>query len=548
MSDQLKRLRQRAKKLRLSGDLLNAKIAYLNILKILPDDMAAQTDLGDIHMQLEDFTAASRVYARIIEKHPKNPVVQANLGGALLRLGKVAEARTVLEYALELDPQSIFARINLGGVLQSQGELRLALENALEAVSIDPTHPLAFNNMGSAFSDLAMFNEAKHAYETAAMLDPSSVDALINLAFSESKLGNCQGAIDSYEQVLAMLPPEAALRADAVRFFASFEYLSLGNFEKGWEYYEGGFSPMAPLSAARSPDRRFTVPKWSGEALLGKTLMVWGEQGVGDELNFGTVLPELLGLDGNIIVEVDSRLVPIFQRSFPAFKVRSSQFDSETKKPHLEDYDQHIPFASLFKFYRKNIHQFSESGDFLIPNPDLTEEFRSRLAKKSGDFLIGVCWRSGLLSPTRNTGYFKIEEFAPLFHLKGLRIVNLQYGFLEEEIKNVEDLFGVTIERWPDIDYKNDLDKVFSIIDCLDLVVSVNSTPYAMAGSIGKLTFIPGKDTSWESFGQRGYEKPTPLFKSVYKFDNDVTHNTKSALFAIAEKIKCLKLQSTQND
>jgi tetratricopeptide (TPR) repeat protein len=515
MSDQLKRLRQKAKKLRLSGDLLNAKIAYLNVLKILPDDVDALLDLGDIHMQLEDFTAASRVYARIIERHPKNPLVQANLGGALLRLGKVAEARTVLQYALELEPKNIYARINLGGVLQSQGELRLALENALEAVSIDPTHPLAFNNLGSAFSDLAMFKEAKHAFETATMLDPTSIDALINLAASESKLGNRQAAIDRYEQVLSMLPPAASQRAEAVRFFASFEYLGLGELEKGWDYYEGGFSPMVPLTGARSPKRKFDAPRWTGELLSQKRLLVWAEQGLGDELNFGTCLPELLDLDGTVILEVDPRLVSIFQRSFPSFLVRPTSYDKDSMLSLHNDFDCHIPLASLHRIYRRTLESFSSNEPFLKVDPAWEEEFAKRIKRADNEIIIGLCWRSGKLNPTRNLGYTTALDLEPVLKMKNCRYVNVQYGNPEQEILSVERELGVKIEYWDDVDYKNDLEKVFGILRNVDILVSVGSAPYAMAGSIGKLALVLA-GAGWPCFGQKDLKKNRPWYKTVY--------------------------------
>jgi len=533
---ELDQLKKQAKKLRTKGRLHEAKALYEKLLKTSENDPEVSLDIGDVYMKLEDFEAATRVYAKMLEERADNPLVLSNLGGALLRLGKPADARTMLEYAIELEPKNIFARINLGGVLQAQGELKKALENALEAVSIDPTHPLAFNNLGSALSDLAMFAEAKHAFETAAMLDPKSIDALINLAGSESKLGNHQASIDRYEQVLAMLPPEAEQRAEAVKFFAAFEYLSLGNLEKGWEYYEGGFSPLVPITGARSPNRQFSVPKWDGRPLDGKTLLAWGEQGVGDELNFGTCLPELLNLDGNVIVEVDPRLVAIYQRSFPRFKVRPKQFDPVSKMPFVEDFDFHIPFASLFKFYRNSLADFSKSGGFLKTDETLDAEFATRLNKQEGEILVGICWRSGMLSPTRNIYYTSIDGFESVFKMKNCRIVNLQYSFHESEIESAESKFNINIERWHDVDYKMDLDKVFSIISCLDIVLSAGSTPSAMSGAIGKLSIIPTNEGEWQIFGQKGYEKPTPLFRSVFYIPTD-KDEIKSAIDKMPNKI-----------
>jgi Flp pilus assembly protein TadD len=516
VAGELDRTLIQAKNAHRSGRFQKAKDLYQKYLKARPDDSPAALALGDVCMHVEDFDAAAKLYASLLEGNPKQPVVLSNLGAALLRLGKPADARAVLEFCLELDPKNIYARINLGGVLQSQGEPKRALENALEAVSIDPTHPLAFNNLGSALSDLAMFNEAKHAYETAVMLNPKNVDALINLAGSESKLCHNMESADLYEKVLAMLPPEAAQRAEAVKFFAAFEYLNMGMLEKGWDYYEGGFSPLVPLNGARSPNRQFDVPRWQGGPLNGKTLLLWAEQGVGDEMNFGTCLPEMDNIDGSVILEVDYRLVDIFQRSFPRFLVRPTAFNPTTMKPLQAGFDYHLPFASLHRLYRRTIESFSRNKPFLKPNPVLVSEFKRRISKKPGDLLIGICWRSGLLSPTRNMGYMKIDELEQVFKIPSARVVNLQYGDPEPELIAAEQKFGIQILRWADVDYKYDLDKVFAIIQNLDVVFSVGSAPLCMAGSIGKLSLTLSPIGCWQNFGKKDPKANLPWFRDVF--------------------------------
>jgi tetratricopeptide (TPR) repeat protein len=272
--DRLRKQRDQAVGLRDAGKLAEAATALRTYLIKAPNDREVALIYGDVLMRLERFDDAVKFYAKWIEKDTKDALMLSNLGAALLRQGKPADAKSILEYVLELDPKNIYARINLGGVYQSLGELNLALKNALEAVSIDPTRALTFNNLGSAFNDLAKFEEAKHAFETAVMLEPNQVDALVNLASAESKLGNSKEAFRRYEEVIRLLPKEAKHRREAIEFFASFEYLLNGDLENGWSYYEGGFSPLVPLAGARSPKRVFSVPRWRGENIKGKTLLV----------------------------------------------------------------------------------------------------------------------------------------------------------------------------------------------------------------------------------------------------------------------------------
>ena len=471
-----------------------------------PSNIVYALDFGEACMETEDFSAAARIYAKIIEQDPKHVIALNNLGGALIRCGRIDDARSMLEYSLELDPQNLHARINLGGILQAAGDLKGNLDNALKAVAIDPTSALAFNNLGSAFSDMAMFAEAKHAFETALMLDSKQVDALINLGGIEARLRNPKGAIESYEEVVRLLPSSAQQRKDAVKFYVSFEYLKLGMLEKGWDYYEGGFSPLVPAKGARSPNRKFSVPRWDGELLNGKTLLVWREQGLGDELLFATCLHELEALGGQIIVECDARLVETFTRSFPAFRVRAESFRPQMgNAPPTHDFDLHCPIGSLMRHFRRNISDFARGGAYIKPDPEKVEKFRKRLLAHVGkQKLVGICWRSGRLDPVRNLGYTNLDEWSEVLKLPGFKFVNLQYSDCESELRAAEEKLGIEIIRWPDLDLKNDLDEVFALMNCLDFTVSVQTAVVTMSNAANVPTLIV-KGGGWTQLGNKDY-------------------------------------------
>ena len=501
-----------AYQLRSAKKYVEAKPLFKKLYEAAPQDFALALDYGEICMETEDFTAAVHVYAKILEAEPKHLMALTNLGGALIRAGKLDDARAMLEYALELDPKNIHARINLGGILQAAGDRKGNLDNALEAVSIEPSSSLAFNNLGSAFSDMAMFAEAKHAYETAVMLDPKQVDALVNLAAVEARLGNPASSAEKYEQVLKLLPASAKHRADAVRFYASFEYLKQGILEKGWEYYEGGFSPLVPVNGARSPNRKFSVPRWDGELLHGKRLLVWREQGLGDELLFATCLHELAALGDQIIVECDARLVETFTRSFPNYRVRAEAFlpQAGNISPN-NDFDLHVPIGSLMKYFRRDINDFKRSGAYIKPDPVKVAKFAERLVPyKEEHRLVGVCWRSGKLDPVRNLGYTTLDEWGELFRTPGFKFVNLQYGECEAELRAAEEKYGVEILRWPDLNLKDQLEEVFALIASLDCVVSVQTAALVMAGAAG----IPSFGLRAGGWTALGNQQSSPWFKT----------------------------------
>ena len=514
MASEMERMRQRSQKAKQRGDWLEVVELLEKYRKALPDDKAAALDLGDALMKLERFDDACRFYAGLLETWPKDPLIASNLGGALLRCGKIEEAKTLLEYSLELNPKNIYARINLGGVYQTLRDYHGALKNSLEAVSIDPTHPLAFNNLGSAFSDLAKFEEAKHAYETAVMLDPKSVDALINLATTDVKLGNSKAAVDLFERVLQMLPPEARQRSEAVRFYASFEYLKLGDLERGWSYYDGGFSPLVPPNGRRTPVRKFGVPEWRGELLQNKRLLVWREQGLGDEIMFGTCLADLLLLDGcEVILETDSRMVSIWARTFPEFHVRPQSFDSDGRSP-FKDFDLHIPIGSLPRVFRSSTQSFQDSPARLLEaDPGKVAVAKLWLERQGVTKpTVGVCWRSGLIDPNRALEYSNLIDWAGVLGSQKVEVVNLQYDDCEAELKLAEQKFGRRILR-PPFNQKNDLEDVLGLMKTLDFVVSAHTAVLHLSayGGSKAISVDPTDQLDWPYLGQ----KNLPWYKTV---------------------------------
>jgi len=508
MKTEIERHRKRAYQARQNRDWLRSIELFKKVLKALPDDAAVRMDLADSYMEIEAFDAAVSLYAELFQKDSKNPTNASNLGAALLRQGRIQEARVLLEHCLELDKKNIYALINLGGVYQAMGEPMAALNSALEAVSIDPTSALAFNNLGSAFSDLAKYHEAKHAFETALLLKPGQIDALINIAGCDAKLNDHQSSIKNYEKVLDLLPREAVQRAESVRFFSSFQYLQLGDLKTGWDYYEGGFSPLVPLAGARTPKRNFSTPLWDGSDLTGKSILLWREQGIGDEILFSSCIPDLLLQypESSVYFECESRLQHIYSRSIKFLKI----LNQEQNPP--KSFDYHLPIGSLMKFFRRDVTSFQGKGAFLSADRLLRENFKARLAPYSGRKIIGLYWRSGLISPTRNINYTAINDWTFLKNIKETYVfVNLQYGDCEEELIEVEKKWEIEIVRWKDVDLKNDMDHVFALVSNLDAVVTVGTSVSAISGSLGVPTIYLAK-RGWLFLGQDKF----PWFDNFY--------------------------------
>jgi hypothetical protein len=231
---------------------------------------------------------------------------------------------------------------------------------------------------------------------------------------------------------------------------------------------------------------------------------------------FGSMLPDLSSQEGKIIVECEPRLVEILQNSFPAYEVRAELYRAiypfDCPK---EDFDFQIPLASLGGIYRNTIEAFS-GNPYIKPLPDQILDFSNRLdiLRREGKVLVGLCWRSGVVSPTRGANYTLIEDWERLLTNQRIVVVNLQYGKCEEELVAVEENLGITILRWPDVSLQNDQSKLAAILSNLDFVFSIGSAVAQLAGAVGTPTAMVALKPTWTSFGTDRY----PFFSSIQLF------------------------------
>lgn len=480
-------------------------------LKANPTDISGLMIRGEAYLRGEQFELALEDYAKIVQLDPKNILALNNFSIALMRCNKYKEAKEIIAYVHELDPSNFPAYINLGHIHQALGEYKEAINSAMCAVQQDPKSSLAYLNLGSALGGIRLLQEAKQAFLLAEFYDSKNIYTKINLAQIEEKLGNFKDAKLIYEEILTLdyiTPSEYNI----VNYYLSYIYLSFGEIKKGWELYEYGFSGLLPSSAVRSL-RKFNQPKWNGNFTETRTILIWREQGLGDEILFSSCLNDIHDLDLNIIFECDPRLVNIFQRTYPKFKVRSELIQNDYYSPH-NDFELNIALGSLPKYFRNNITDFDRHSTNWKPLPEYSNFISEKLQPYRNKILIGICWRSSLLSVERNLNYTALKDWEVLLCNTSYQFVNLFHGDCEKEIFEIEKLFGINILRWNDIDLKNDLETVLALVAQLDCVATVGTAVCTIAAAAGTPTLLLAQ-RSWDFLGQ---ENSYPWFESVIPF------------------------------
>jgi tetratricopeptide (TPR) repeat protein len=490
-------------------------VKAVGILQKLLEEEPANSDflllMGEGLMRNEQFSDALAYFAKVVETENTNIRALVNFGVALLRNRHLEEAKDILLYALELDPKSIDAHINLGSVYQSLMQPEKSLQTAFKVIELDPGSFMAYNNLGCALGDVHQLDAAREAYITSNLLNPNYLIAIINLAQLEVKCGNHERGLELYESALNLKNISLGEK-DVVKYYLSHSYLYFGQLEKGWDCYEFGFADLLPTGAYRSL-RKFKQSRWDGNFSEDRKILIWREQGLGDEILFSTCLQDIHETNLDIILECDPRLIGIFKRIYPRFEIRGESINLNNY-PSVDDFELHLPIGSLPKYFRRNLADFNKQIPKFLPQETAVNFISQKLQKYSNKILVGICWRSGKLSIERNLNYTALSDWGPLLSDPQYKFVNLFHGDCEDEIRAVEEKFNIEILRWKDIDLRDDLETVLALVSQLDCVVSVGTAVSVIAAAAGVNTLVL-LQRSWVLLGQN---EQYPWFPSAKPF------------------------------
>ena len=435
--------------------------AYRRSLENNPHEEAALINLGNVFNDVKDFTGAADCFRRALEIKPDNAMAHTNLGNVLVELERFDAAFASYRKAIHINPSLAEAHVCLGNAFKECDKLEEAIASQQQALALEPDHAGAHYNLGVALQALGRLDEADARYRKAIAIDPDDADAHHNLGM-----------------VL----------------------LSLGNFEEGWRE----FSWRWKTSQFSSESREFNNPPWEGEALAGKQILVWEEQGVGESLLFAGLISELVQLGAEVSVACEPRLAPLFARSFPetACIPVTDPIQAATGK---QDFDCHAPMADLGRWLRPDAASFhSPPGAYLAADPDHSAALRGRYLEKGGDLLVGLAWFS------KSPHYAKrksmtLDDLGPVLGIPGITFVDLQYGDTEAARAAFTARTGIGIIHDDGVDQMADLDAFAAQVAALDAVVTISNTTAHMAGGLGVATLLM-LDTSpiwyWRTEGE----------------------------------------------
>jgi tetratricopeptide (TPR) repeat protein len=412
--------------------------------------------------------------SKAIASTPAVPAFHSNLGVALIAMGRVHEALAAFDTAVRLKPDYAIAHNNRGKALRNMGRLDEALAACDASLRLKPDFAEAHINRGNALHGMRRFEDSLAAYNAALRLKPDFAEA-------HSNRGNALHSMGRFEESLAAYNAALRLKSDFADAFynRSLLNLRLREFDEGFSDYKYRWE----TTGFPGKPQKTTLPSASKSELSGQ-LLIWAEQGIGDEIFYAGLIPALLIKDVHVTLSANHRLHPIYNRSFPEVAL----LDSNALGDAIIDsgFDAQAPIGDLGRLLDLDARSIQATrSPYLWSDPIKRDGYRKTLSTFGSGLICGIAWKS----VSRKIGAAKsvdLASFAPLLTLPGVDFVNLQYGDVKAQITHVKSAFGIDIHQVPDLDVFHDIDGLLALIDACDVIVTTSNVTAHLAGSIGK--------------------------------------------------------------
>lgn len=455
-----------------------------------------------------DLTGALSAYQAALDARPDDPGILTGIGRLALALDMAPAAESVLKRSLAFLPSDPEATSLLARSLSAQGRSGQAIDVLREQVLADPLDARIWNQLGLLVAEQGDLASAETFLREALRLKPNLTPARFNLGNLQMSSGDATAALETFLSIRegGLTSSERAI----LNFSRACARLRLGDLARGWTDYAARNDPAFPGAAA------FDIPgrRWRrGQPLSGLDLLLVGEQGLGDEVLFAGLVPDLmvrLGPEGSLSLAVEPRLQPLFRRAFPAAQV-ISHATVETGGRKIRRLATAVkpatwaPMADLLFEFRPEADAFPERVGYLPPDPDRVAFWRRALGAELPGPRVGLLWKSGMMTAGRANAFPSFEAWEPVLRTPGIAFVNLQYGDCAPEIALAGERFGLKVWTPPDIDLRNDLEDLSALSCALDLVVGVSNATFNLAAAAGAPAWLVAAPDAWTTLGTDRY-------------------------------------------
>ncbi len=436
---------------------------FREAVRLKPDAAGSQNNLGLLLLEQERLGEAIEAFKAAVGAQPNYVDGLTNLSLALARAGLCEHALFFLNEALKHDPRCADAHHYLGFCYLTLGRLEEAERHLAAALELRP-------GSGGYLSTLGLLREKQHRAEEATVLFQQAVNANPTIAEPWNNLGNVEAAVwGNYERALQYFNQTLAIRplyADA-KYHRGMVELTIGDFERGWADYE-----FRPTMFQKSRER-YGRPRWNGEPLAGKTIVLHCEQGLGDTLQFIRYAQYAKRLGAMVVCEVQKPLMRLL--------ANTPGIDSLLEEGvELPPHDFQIPLLSMANVLGIPPQQ----APYLFASAERLEFWKPRIAQIPG-FKIGIAWQGAPLFKYDWLRSIPLAQFAPLARLSGHTLISLQKSDGVDQIAANRETVPVVVLQ-PEIDTTaGAFMDTAAIMMHLDLVVTSDTAIAHLAGGLG---------------------------------------------------------------
>ena len=463
--------------------------SYDKVIALNPGDVAAHFNRATVLKQLERWPDALAGYDRAIALNAALPQAHVGRADMLQALERFPEALASYDRAIELDPKDAITHSGRGVLLQKTSQLEAALACYNQAVAADPNYPEAWFNRGTVLMDLCDFQGALASYQKAVALRPGYAEAHVNLALAA---------------------------------------LKVGDYVTGWTHYEWRWrANRGPILNER---RTFSQPLWLGEQdIAGKTILLHGEQGLGDSLQFCRFAERVAGLGARVLLDVPRPLATLCATLRGVMQVI----------PHGDgppDFDVHCPLMSLPLALGITLETVGTVIPYLNSDPRKVAMWQERLGPKTKP-RIGLTWSGSVGARTFSARSYPLAKLVPYLP-GGFEYIGLQTEITEADLRTLTEYPAI---RRCDGELR-DFSDTAALCECLDLVITMDTSATHVSGALGRNTWVLVPfDGDWRWLVDR---EDSPWYPTVRVFRQKSRGDWDGVFKRVAEELLARKFVS----
>jgi Tfp pilus assembly protein PilF len=422
-----------------------------------------------------NFSEAEAVYREIVGLDPGVAQAWYLLGSITQMTGRLVEAVGYYQHALRIAPTLVEARNNLGVALQALGSTEAAEQCLRDVIRIRPDFGDAYSNLGNALQDQGKLDDAIACYHQAIEKKPDYLDAHNNLGNALRSQRRMSEALASYNEALRINPDHAY-----VHLSRALLWLQTGDFERGWAEFEWRLKCKDYAIPA------FPCPMWDGSILNSQTILVYGDHGLGDTLQFIRYAPLVQDRGGRVVAAVRKPVARIVASCPGVAQVVSDG-------GQVPDVAVFVPAMSLPRIFKTTLASVPARVPYLTAEPEMVKQWALQLQSEQG-FRIGIAWQGNPSYRRDRERSFPLSRFESLAKLPGVRLYSIQKGFGSEQIGELAGRFGVVDLA----SLHDDFADLAAIMRNLDLVIAPDTSLGHLAGATGTRVWVAlSFDADW---------------------------------------------------